>query len=52
MAMPDAYRGAHLSMNEYINKADVNNFGRRTEMREQQVGLSSIGNEIGSFKYE
>ena len=49
MAMPDAYRGVNLSMNEYINKADVNNFGRRTELREEQMALSGIGNEIGSF---
>lgn len=52
MAMPDAYRGVHLSMNEYIDKSVVNNFGRRTEIREQQIGLNGIGNEIGSFKYE
>lgn len=37
MAMPDAYRGAHLSMDEYIPRDIVNNFGRRTELRQEQV---------------
>ena len=52
MAMPDAYRGVHLSMNEYIDKSVVNNFGRRTELRQQQMAMQGIGNEIGSFRYE
>ena len=56
MAMPDSYRGAHLSMNEYIDRADVNNFGRRTELKEQQNEISNAyrqayGN-IGAFNYE
>ena len=56
MAMPDAYRGAHLSMDEYISKSVVNNFGRRTELREQQVATQrayqqEYGN-IGQFSDE
>ena len=56
MAMPDAYRGAHLSLNQYMNKDDLTEFGRRTELRQQQVELqrqiqNSNGN-IGSFIYE
>ena len=56
MAMPDAYRGVHLSMNEYIDKDDVNNFGRRTELRQQQIAVrdayeQEYGN-IGAFRDE
>ena len=56
MAMPDAYRGAHLSLNQYMNRDDLTEFGRRTELRQQQVELqrqiqNSNGN-IGSFIYE
>ena len=40
MAMPDAYRGAHLSMNEYIPKGVVNDFGKRTELLADQVNTS------------
>lgn len=56
MVMPDAYRGAHLSMDEYIDRDDVNNFGRRTELRQQQVATQrayeqEYGN-IGQFTDE
>lgn len=56
MAMPDSYRGAHLSMNEYIDRSNLNNFGRRTELKQQQNEISNAyqqayGN-IGAFNYE
>ena len=50
MAMPDAYRGTHLSMDEYINRDSVNNFGRRTELREQQIAVQkAYEQEHGNF---
>lgn len=50
MAMPDAYRGAHLSMDEYIDRDSVNNFGRRTELREQQIAVQkAYEQEYGNF---
>lgn len=56
IAMPDAYRGAHLSMDEYIDRDDVNNFGRRTELRQQQIEANNayqqVYGNIGSFKNE
>lgn len=56
MAMPNAYRGAHLSMDEYIPKSVVTDFGRRTELREQQVALNRMYQEadgnFASFNYE
>jgi len=56
MAMPDAYRGAHLSLNQYMNKDDLTEFGRRTELRQQQVELQrqiqNANGNIGSFIYE
>lgn len=56
MAMPDAYRGAHLSLNQYMNRDDLTEFGRRTELRQQQVELQrqiqNANGNIGSFIYE
>lgn len=50
MAMPDAFRAATMSLNEWVSKFGMNNFDARTELKKEEVLYQQAYPGIGQFK--